>query len=230
MRAPPPSPESLTPIPSERVLRSSEEASTTVEHAKHQLVASTHDYLDELLDSSEDQADGNAHDETEVLEGLVHIADQSIDPLDVMEQSEDEGISNGVERMSVGETSPLKPPKPAQPINSLTLSIMNGHAVDDAPVADLVPPTPSPAVAKKEVKPSKPVWGSEESVSLISKTWSDCIRCFVITFDSLGGGHKAVYTCLNRWLQFEARDKQGLSGPFTDANYVEARVSLESVG
>jgi sentrin-specific protease 6 len=32
-------------------------------------------------------------------------------------------------------------------------------------------------------------------------------RCFILTFDSLGGPHKAVATHLQRWLQFEARDK-----------------------
>ena len=56
-------------------------------------------------------------------------------------------------------------------------------------------------------------------LSLIHSTW-------VLTFDSLGGSHKAVHTVLNRWLQHEARNKLNLTQEFSPSLYWEARVSL----
>lgn len=43
-------------------------------------------------------------------------------------------------------------------------------------------------------------------------------RCYIITFDSLGGSHTAVYNTLKKYLQSEARAKRGLSDDqiFTD--------------
>ena len=35
-------------------------------------------------------------------------------------------------------------------------------------------------------------------------------RCFIITFDSLGGAHNAVYSTLKNYLKSEAKDKKGL--------------------
>jgi hypothetical protein len=46
-----------------------------------------------------------------------------------------------------------------------------------------------------------------------------------MTFDSLGGSHKAVHTCLNEWLKFEAKHKRDVQYEMTDATYWEARVS-----
>jgi hypothetical protein len=50
-------------------------------------------------------------------------------------------------------------------------------------------------------------------------------RCWIITCDSLGGQHRAVKTVLERWLQFEARDKLQTTYRLSDASYVEAKVS-----
>lgn len=50
-------------------------------------------------------------------------------------------------------------------------------------------------------------------------------RSWIITCDSLGGQHKAVKTVLERWLQFEARDKLQKTHRLSDAMYVEAKVS-----
>jgi len=48
--------------------------------------------------------------------------------------------------------------------------------------------------------------------------------CWILTFDSLGGAHRAVLNCLTRWLQYEARDKKGIVYDMPNAQYMEARV------
>ncbi|ORX34500.1 hypothetical protein BD324DRAFT_154943 [Kockovaella imperatae] len=49
--------------------------------------------------------------------------------------------------------------------------------------------------------------------------------CWIFTFDSLGGSHKAVLSHLNRYLLYEAHDKGRLTGLSLNAGrYVEAKV------
>ncbi|KAL7418613.1 hypothetical protein Q5752_007071 [Cryptotrichosporon argae] len=51
---------------------------------------------------------------------------------------------------------------------------------------------------------------------------------YILTFDSLGGAHKPVYTVLNRWLHFEARAKKGVTHELRDAIYLEAKVPQQT--
>ncbi len=50
------------------------------------------------------------------------------------------------------------------------------------------------------------------------------LSCWIITFDSLGGAHRAVLSRLTRWLHCEAKDKKGVTFTMPDAQYREARV------
>lgn len=52
-------------------------------------------------------------------------------------------------------------------------------------------------------------------------------RTYIMTFDSLGGSHKAVGDNLKRWLEFEARDKLQKE-PVTEPIYIEAKVPQQS--
>ena len=64
------------------------------------------------------------------------------------------------------------------------------------------------------------------SISLHRFETSDSISvsCWILTFDSLGGSHKAVSSCLTRWLHHEAREKKGIVHDMPDSHYIEARV------
>lgn len=57
------------------------------------------------------------------------------------------------------------------------------------------------------------------TITLTSSAW-------IFTFDSLGGKHPPVYTCLKRWLEHEAKDKKQIDYVPTPARYKEARVRL----
>ena len=49
--------------------------------------------------------------------------------------------------------------------------------------------------------------------------------CWIFTFDSLGGSHKAVCTHLNKWLEYEANDKEQIAHRRPRVGrYVEAKV------
>lgn len=48
-------------------------------------------------------------------------------------------------------------------------------------------------------------------------------RTWVITFDSMGGRHKAVATNLQKWLHFEALDKLGVNVDFDLVRYLEGK-------
>ncbi|WVF69917.1 hypothetical protein IAT40_004701 [Kwoniella sp. CBS 6097] len=51
---------------------------------------------------------------------------------------------------------------------------------------------------------------------------------WIITFDSLGGSHKAVANTLNAWLKYEARDKLQITHELEEASYWEGRVPAQN--
>ncbi|WRT64863.1 uncharacterized protein IL334_001799 [Kwoniella shivajii] len=67
----------------------------------------------------------------------------------------------------------------------------------------------SPAKKRPPLKPDAKIIDSED-------TW-------ILTFDSLGGPHRAVSNTLNAWLKYEAKDKKGIDYDPTDAVYWEGR-------
>ncbi|WVW78570.1 hypothetical protein I302_100526 [Kwoniella bestiolae CBS 10118] len=63
---------------------------------------------------------------------------------------------------------------------------------------------------KRQIQPDARIIGSED-------TW-------ILTFDSLGGPHRAHGSQINMWLKYEAMDKKGVDYETTDAIYWEAKV------
>ncbi|WVR04556.1 hypothetical protein IAU60_001563 [Kwoniella sp. DSM 27419] len=159
-----------------------------------------HDDLNDL--------DSDAGDEGNDRDLQANASMVSNDPLDCIDQQEHgresvKPLTAGVEDLYISNSEPAG---------------TGGFIVTPTTVAfDHQRITASPEVVAtkpaKKVRPLKPdheVVGSDD--------------CWILTFDSLGGPHKAVSTTLNAWLKAEARDKLNVDRPFRDAKYIEGRV------
>nr|XP_019008581.1 uncharacterized protein I206_06258 [Kwoniella pini CBS 10737]OCF47362.1 hypothetical protein I206_06258 [Kwoniella pini CBS 10737] len=155
------------------------------------------------------------------------VNDISKDPLDCIDDDDNEGIRNGqpehtakeamrevstgVGNMDINSDQETEPDLVGEggPIISTTLQAIaqqNSHLQN--------PTTEKIGTGHSQVRTKHP---DAEIADRSHRTW-------IITFDSLGGPHAAVGKHLNSWLRYEAKDKKGIDYKTSDAVYWEGRV------
>ncbi|WVQ97960.1 hypothetical protein IAU59_005080 [Kwoniella sp. CBS 9459] len=150
------------------------------------------------------------------------------DPLDCIDQQTEADIIRPVARASSSTSANI--PEVSQGVRDLSLeeegqgapiwtptmaavASQNDHSKQSAQPAE----PPVVATTTKKGKPRGPdaeIWGSRSA--------------WILTFDSLGGPHKAVANTLNAWLKNEAKDKLQIDYELEEASYWEGRVPIQN--
>ncbi|OWZ43326.1 peptidase [Cryptococcus neoformans] len=172
--------------------------------------------------------------------GFPHPGDQSVDPLDVMSQQTDterdediemKGVRSGVQEIDLDGPSSSKNEKEGSGdeetggyiVTPTLLAMQQQNQVEKGgrlPVVTTVvddDEEEEKAKAKDSASAKKGKARGQDANFEDGRTW-------IITFDSLGGAHRAVGTNLSRWLQYEAKNKLNIDYEPEDAQYWQGKV------
>ncbi|KIR57672.1 peptidase [Cryptococcus bacillisporus CA1873] len=182
---------------------------------------------------------------TPALEGdggeFPHPGDQSVDPLDVMSQQTDTERDEDVEmkdvRSGVQDIDLDGPPNSKNEkegsgdegtggfIVTPTLLAMQQqqNQVEKGAQLPLVTTVLDDDEGGENAKAKDSASAKKGRARGLDANFEDG-RTWIITFDSLGGAHRAVGTNLSRWLQYEAKNKLNIDYEPEDAQYWHGKV------
>ncbi|WWC86989.1 uncharacterized protein L201_001870 [Kwoniella dendrophila CBS 6074] len=153
------------------------------------------------------------------------VMDDSADPLDCIEDDDAKkghellkgkedmkDVSDGVEKMEINSENGYTSDSVGQgaPLSTPTLDAFSQQN-DNMRI-----PSPEPVEQPKK----KPLSRPDAQILDSEHTW-------IITFDSLGGPHKAVSNQLNMWLKYEAKHKKNIDHELPDAMYWDGRAPAQ---